>query len=375
MRMFRDENKQGIMQEVKEIKADIAERTPPNEATTCSWVIEPLLLAAGYRRTDWVKESPDSTGNKPDYTVLPLTEHRWLLEAKAWSHRLSEQDANQLTSYANTHNIRWAVLTNGKEWQLYDASIFGTVAERLQAQAGIEQPDALADLLLALSPRSVQQGVIQQFARRSRMDREIRAQFADENSPIVQAIVERLKAATKIDYAPEEVVEYLLRFTSAPAITSRSPGIAQPSDEDLKRLNLSELYSDRNKMSHTKPVEVGLPSGISRKVDSWAEALVEVIKYLLENHEIDIPRPLRTEKRASNRYLLNYEPKHPDNTEFQRYGRKQIEISGRNIFLNTNLSTPDTIRELYLLVDDVREAPAQYFIAYKYDTAKRQRKL
>lgn len=88
--MFRNEDRQRVMREIGQIKADIAERTPPNEATTCSWVIEPLLLAAGYRRTEWVKESTDATGNKPDYTVLPWTEHRRLLEAKAWSHTLSE---------------------------------------------------------------------------------------------------------------------------------------------------------------------------------------------------------------------------------------------------------------------------------------------
>ncbi len=101
--MFGEEDKRRVVEEIEQIRAEVtrvAPQSPPNEATTCSWVIEPLLLAVGYRRTDWIKESSDLGNNryKPDYTVLPWREHRWLLEAKAWNHPLTEHDANQLTS-------------------------------------------------------------------------------------------------------------------------------------------------------------------------------------------------------------------------------------------------------------------------------------
>ncbi|MCS6831220.1 MAG: type I restriction enzyme HsdR N-terminal domain-containing protein, partial [bacterium] len=120
--MSDDADMERVRKEIEQIKRELGEQTPPNEATTCSWVVEPLLLVAGYRRMDWIQEVAGLQGNKyrPDYTVLAETPHCWLLEAKTWNHPLLEQDANQLTSYANVHNIRWAVLTNGKEWQLYD---------------------------------------------------------------------------------------------------------------------------------------------------------------------------------------------------------------------------------------------------------------
>lgn len=360
MRMFRDENKQSIMQEVKQVKADIAERTPPNEATTCSWVIEPLLVAAGYRRTDWVKESPDSTGNKPDYTVLPWTEHRWLLEAKAWSHRLSEQDANQLTSYANTHNIRWAVLTNGKEWQLYDASIFGTVAERLQAQADIEQPDALADLLLALSPRSVQQGVIQQFARRSRMDREIRAQFADENSPIVQVIVEKLKEMTKIHYCPQEVVEYLQTLTNG-GITPPPPPPPPIVEE-----NLAQLYTHSRDLPFSTPYALVFPDGTEIKEERWRRILFRALEKWGQKQTVPVPFMLEGSK---SYYLTNHEPVHPNGKPFE--GSYEMRLPQQTFYVNTFLDAGRVVRELHHLATHFGEDPTKFVV--RYYPAKRQR--
>src|SRR5947207_12639543 len=54
-----------------------ASPAPPNESTTCEWVIYPLLQAAGYARREIISRIADSNGQYPDYTILPDTPHTW----------------------------------------------------------------------------------------------------------------------------------------------------------------------------------------------------------------------------------------------------------------------------------------------------------
>jgi len=353
MTMFRDEDRRRVMQEIKQVKADVGDQKP-NEATTCSWVIEPLLLAAGYRRTEWVKESTDSTGNKPDYTVLPWTEHRWLLEAKAWSHTLSEQDANQLTSYANTNNIRWAVLTNGKAWQLYDASIFGTVSERLMAQSTVDEPDALADLLLALSPESIRQGITLRFARRSRMDREIKAQFADVDSPIVLAIVEKLKERTKIEYSPQEVVEYLHSLIIGGIIPSPPP--PPPVVEE----SLAQLYTHARDLTFSKPCTLIFPDGTVIEEKIWKRILARALEKWAERYTIPVPFFLESSRKY---YLTNHEPVHSHGKAFE--STYEVRLPQQTFYVNTFADADRVVRELYRLVNHFGEDPATYVVRYR----------
>lgn len=356
--MFSEKDKRRVVEEIEQIRAEVthvAQQPPPNEATTCSWVIEPLLLAVGYRRTDWIKESSDLGNNryKPDYTVLPWTEHRWLLEAKAWSHPLAEHDANQLTSYANVNHIRWAVLTNGKEWQLYDASIFGTVLERLMAQAAFDQPEALAELLLALSLRSVKEGSIERFARRSRMDREMRAQFADENSPMVQAITASLKERTKINYSPQEVVEYLLAI--AKGDTTSPPLPPPPSIEET----LAQLYTHSHDLLFSTPCALVFPDGTEIKEKHWRRILFRAIEKWGQRHTIPVPLLMEGSK---SYYLTNHEPVHPNGRPFER--AYEMKLAQQTFYVNTFLEASRVVRELHHLATHFGEDPSKFVARY-----------
>jgi len=182
------------------------------------------------------------------------------------------------------------VLTNGKEWQLYDASIFGTVPERLMAQAAFDQPGTLAELLLALSLRSVKEGSIERFARRSRMDREMRAQFADENSPIVQAITASLKERTKINYSPQEVVEYLLAL--AKGDTTPPPLPCPPSIEET----LAQLYTHSHDLPFSTPCALVFPDGTEIKKKHWRRILFRALEKWGQRHTISVPLPMEGSK-------------------------------------------------------------------------------
>ena len=139
---------------------------PPNEASTCEWVILPLLHAAGYDRRDILSHVSDGGRGFPDYTILPKDEqHKFYLEAKAWLVMLEDEHARQSLNYANGNGKRWVVLTNGQEWRLYDNDRRGLPEEKLVAKVQLKAIDEAEKLLQAIGKQSVCTGKLEVYAK------------------------------------------------------------------------------------------------------------------------------------------------------------------------------------------------------------------
>jgi hypothetical protein len=343
-----DKCRQQILASIAQLKRTLEERTPPNERTTCIWVIEPLLEAAGYSRFDWIAEGTDATGNKPDYRVLHNSPHQWLMEAKAWNHALSDADANQLTSYANTNHIRWAVLTNGKEWRLYDASIFGTVQERLMAQAGLDNPEALANLLCALHKDAVQSRETERVARRLRMEREMKAQLCDENSPLVDAIAQQLRQCTKVDYSTEEVADFFRDLITQPVV---KPIVKSG------LLSLEELARNARELAMGKrPTRVQFPDGREERVSTWKALTIAVLQWFGDR----LPPPPQPRTKGARRYLYHEKPEHERTPMLAPY---EMSVAGRRLNVEMHVSSAETLAALVHLCECVGESPSGFRIA------------
>ncbi|HRI44064.1 MAG TPA: type I restriction enzyme HsdR N-terminal domain-containing protein [Fimbriimonadaceae bacterium] len=142
---------------------------PSNEQETCYRIIDPLLKAMGYGVLDVRIQDKDNAGQKPDYTILPDGgDATWFMEAKAWSVSLQDHHTQQAVNYANTQGKRWVVLTNGREWRLYDNQAFGEISVKLACVARLEDEDILG-LLEALSRSSIERGRLEDFARNTRL--------------------------------------------------------------------------------------------------------------------------------------------------------------------------------------------------------------
>lgn len=143
---------------------------PQNELATCDWVIRPLLEAAGYAKHEIVPQGWTPGGGIPDYTILPDTEWTWYLEAKTWDKSLENgADAVQALNYANAQGKRWVVLSNGRQWLLFDNHLVGVEApHRLVVQSALEDEDFL-EFIKALSKPSVITGNLEQYVLRSRV--------------------------------------------------------------------------------------------------------------------------------------------------------------------------------------------------------------
>ena len=139
---------------------------PPNEASTCEWVILPLLHAAGYDRRDILSHVSDGGRGFPDYTILPKDEqHKFYLEAKAWLVMLEDGHARQSLNYANGDGKRWVVLTNGQEWRLYDNDRRGLPEEKLVAKVQLKDSDEAEKFLQAIGKQSVCTGKLEVYAK------------------------------------------------------------------------------------------------------------------------------------------------------------------------------------------------------------------
>src|SRR5438045_677499 len=107
---------------------------PPSEGATCAWVMYPLLQAMGYAHQEILPQSSDATGLFPDFAVLPNDPNCWYVEAKAWNTTLKDSHAHQAISYAHGNGKRWVVLTNGRNWRLYDDYVYGLTDQKLVAE-------------------------------------------------------------------------------------------------------------------------------------------------------------------------------------------------------------------------------------------------
>jgi len=105
-----------------------------NEAQTRQVIILRILAELGFNI--WqpfeiiAEESTSSNNYRPDF-VIKLQRDCFVIEAKALGRSLSDSDVEQAINYVNSKGLRWAILTNGKEWKFFDNDLRGAASQRL----------------------------------------------------------------------------------------------------------------------------------------------------------------------------------------------------------------------------------------------------
>lgn len=105
-----------------------------NEAQTRQVIILRILAELGFNI--WqpfeiiAEESTSSNNYRPDF-VIRLQRDCFVIEAKALGRSLSDSDVEQAINYVNSKGLRWAILTNGKEWKFFDNDLRGAASQRL----------------------------------------------------------------------------------------------------------------------------------------------------------------------------------------------------------------------------------------------------
>ncbi len=194
---------------------------PANEAETCHWVIVPLLEASGYARNEIRTQNADGAGRYPDYTILPNAPEKWFLEAKAWRETLRDEHVHQAVYSAYSTGQRWVVLSNGREWRLYDATTRGSKpGDRLVSVAFLTDTVGLEELLVAIGRESMISKSIEGFAAEAKLRMVLDDQFSNPASPLLKRIAEILRRDFQVPSATPGAVQAFLRGSR----TSGLPG-------------------------------------------------------------------------------------------------------------------------------------------------------
>ncbi|MCA1595857.1 MAG: hypothetical protein LC772_05485 [Chloroflexi bacterium] len=359
------------------------EEPPPNEATTCHWVIYPLLQAMGYENRDILIQDAAAPGQFPDYTITASPHETWYLEAKSWKNQLLDQNANQALDYANRNGRRWVVLSNGRGWRLYDNQIQGLASDKLVAVSTIEAPAGLEALLAVLSKDTMAAEKMDLFARRARLARVFIEQVREPRSRLIKSICSALRAEPGLHGLTGEDVTWLLRTHSTTVATEDKGAVARPSAAETdpsKAVKATtpgrsgktpgeagptlDLSRGRTELENTaqgkKPEDLTLPDGTTRPVSSWKALTVAAVEWLLENGEIP-PLPFRARRRGSS-YFLNTSPRHESKDMLRSY---KFAVGHRNLYMDTDLSAVDLLDALRALVIELKQRPDAFRITVR----------
>ena len=140
---------------ITEVLSDDGEPLRLNEAETRTHLIDPVLRALGYVSLAAIRREVrlEASGQFVDY-LLRAGPRRVVVEAKAASLELTAKDSGQLVGYCAQEGIRWALLTNGLVWHIFDINLSGDwEAKRVTKldMLGAHRGDALAELARILA--------------------------------------------------------------------------------------------------------------------------------------------------------------------------------------------------------------------------------
>lgn len=313
-----------------------------SEYDTCDAIIlRALREIGGYRYGDY-RAQQSTTAGYPDFTVLPDTEYTWYLEAKALRVDLNDDHVVQALNYANATGRRWVVLSNGREWRLYDQYIPAKPSEKLVAQALLDNTPEIVQFLRAIGKESVKHGQVEVFARRQRVKRVLDRQLKESGSEIIRAIVDELHALGLNDVTGDDVVAYF----NPPIVDNNGPVYSM---DDLAR-RAKELTKWK------KPLYVEFPDKTVKDVHTWRNLVFAVLQWF--GHRLP-PAPQPRRKGSKARYFYNSEPRHKN---VPMTSPKPFEVAGRQLYLEGFLDSSEYLESLVYLCECIGEPPSGFRI-------------
>lgn len=100
-----------------------------------------LCSILGYQELEEIKTEYMIKGTYADYIVQTGGKRHFLVEVKALSIDLSDKHLRQAVNYGANEGIDWAVLTNGKQFQLYRIIFEKPISEKLVFEIDFEADD------------------------------------------------------------------------------------------------------------------------------------------------------------------------------------------------------------------------------------------
>ncbi len=116
-----------------------------NEAQTAQAIILRLLQALGWNiwnPYEVIAQDASAKGYRPDYILSVQNTPLIVLEVKALDRTPTNEDRTQVVNYANAQNIRWAILTTGKQWEFFDNTLQAKAPDKRSLLFELDNPSS-----------------------------------------------------------------------------------------------------------------------------------------------------------------------------------------------------------------------------------------
>ena len=297
-----------------------------NEAQTRLSLIDPLLRALGWDTADPALVRPEYHlgAGRADYVLLDSNEKELaIIEAKRLGERLSGQHREQAIVYAHRRGVRFPILTNGNDWEVYDQSDFVpnvSIEDRPLLNVSIADTDSAKcalQFLLLWRPNLAS------------------GQPIEASEPILGTVP-----------------------PAPPATSAPSQTLVQnvPVPPDAGWITLKDFVAE----PHTSPPNMRLPNGEQKQPTYWKDLLIGVAEWLIDDGALTADKcPVTT---GHSSYLVNRLPK--------LHGDKDMKIHhilSNGLYLDTNAGAPLIVKKCNALLEKCGKDPAAVHV---YDSTK-----
>jgi hypothetical protein len=235
------------------VKERLAHTSEPkiNEAATRQYFITPLLAALGYRTIAdlALEEYVSDSKTFLDYRLLVAGKACVSVEAKSLDVTITDQHAAQAVQYATVLGDPWAVVTNAREWRLYETFAPVALVEKhvltidLVGWESDPEFDAVFEQLWLCSRESFEAGEgPTSWMASKKLDSLLRYALTDPASPEIRYLRKRLQDAS-VSVSTEAVASWFLSRLEGP------PGRGVGRQEPLQPTTVAQtrLASDPQK--------------------------------------------------------------------------------------------------------------------------------
>ena len=255
-----------------------------NETRTRQVLIDPLLGALGWDVADpsSVHLEYEAGGGRADYALISNGTPAVIIEAKKLNETLDNYRMQALT-YANERGIKYAALSNGNTWQMYDVFRQAPLSERLVMELQISGDQAHVTALKALSLW--------------------RSNLSSDSAPV--------PASEPIFSSPEIKDTPITKNEPQDSVMAKTTTGVEPKGNwrDIKERGLS--------VKNTKPTALKIQGNvIDPPPQDWTSVLVNVANWLIAEDRFN-PSAGYRKKPKNKRYLIHTEAVHGDGLKFR----------------------------------------------------------
>ena len=247
-----------------------------SEALTRYVLIDPLLRELGWDTEDPERvrpEYPDPSG-RPDYALIGNDRPISMVEAKSLGTNLDDTVVRRAMEYCTGQGVKYAIVTNGERWELYNVLQSGTFEERrllMLSIAGESTHQCALQLLLLWRPNLAA------------------GQPISASEPILSGESQ----------SPTRDIEQV----------TNTPPPVPPSDEGW-----TSLVTFRHEKGSPAPSTIRLPDGSEKQTKYWISVMIEVAEYLVRKGDLTADKcPIGT---GVVQYIVHSQRLHSNGRDF-----------------------------------------------------------